>query len=85
MVYIFIMVLWFMFWWGASYSSVYVPPPVCIFHSLCTIYPCGICLHSALLYCIFLFLYPHIPLVLLSANCVTFIDDWMKTFGGVGI
>ena len=68
---------------GGSYSSIYVPPPVCIFHSHCNVYPCGIYLLSVLLCYVCLFLYPHIPLVLLSANCVKFIHDWMKTFWGV--
>ena len=70
---------------GGSYSNVYAPPPLCLFHNTCGIYPCGIYLHSILLYCICLFLSTHIPLVLLFANCVTFIHDWMKPFGGVCI
>ena len=68
---------------GGFYSSVYVPPPMCIFHSPCSAYPCGIYLLSVLfILCVCLFLYTHISLVLLSANCVTFIHDWMKTLGG---
>ena len=70
---------------GGSYSSVYVPPLVCIIHSPCSVYPCGIYLLSVLLYYVCLFLYPYIPLILLSSICVTFIHDWMKTFGGVCI
>ena len=65
-----------------AYSSVYVPPPVCIFHGPCSVYQCSIYLHSVLLYCVYLFLYAHIPLVSLLANCVTFIHDWMNTSGG---
>ena len=67
---------------GGSYSSVYVPPPVCVFHNPCSVYPYDVYLLSVLLCCVCLFLYPCIPLVLLSANCETFIHDWMKTFGG---
>ena len=70
---------------GGSYSSVYVPPPIYMLHSPCGMYPCGIYLHSVLLCCVCLFIYTHIPLVLLSANFVTFIHDWMNTFGGVCI
>ena len=35
--------------------------------------------------CVCLFSYPPISLVLFSAICVTFIHEWMKTFGGVCI
>ena len=71
--------------WVGTYSPVYVPPPIGMFHSPCSVYPCGIYLHSVLLYCVCLFLSAHTPYVLLSANCVTFIHDWKKTFGGVCI
>ena len=58
---------------------------MCVFYNLCNVYSCGICLHSVLLYFVCPFLYPHILLVLLSANCVKFIHDWMKTYWGVFI
>ena len=82
---VYIIWIYGLYFGGRSYSSVYVPPPVCIFQSPHSVFPHGIYLLSVLLYCVCLFLYPHVPLVLLSANCVTFIQDWMKTFGGVCI
>ena len=35
-----------------------------------------------ILYFVCLSLCPHEPLVLLSANCVTFLHDWLKLLGG---
>ena len=51
-----------------------------MFHGACGVYPCSMYLHSVLLCCVCLFLNTHIPQVLPSANCVTFIHDWMVTF-----
>ena len=80
---IYIVGIFGLYFGGGSYSLVYVPPPMCVFHNPCNVYPCSICLLSVLLYSVCIFLCPHIPLALLSANCVTFIHNWMKTFGVV--
>ena len=67
---------------GGSYSSVYVPPPLCVFPVVLIV-----CIptffFSSLLCCVCLFLYLHMPLVLLLPICLCgFLHTWMKTFGG---
>ena len=67
---------------GGSYSSIYVPPPMCMFDNPCSVYSCGICLSfDPIIFCMPISLFTQ-PLVLLSTNCVKFIHDWTKTFGG---
>ena len=39
---------------GGSYSSVYVPPPLHVFHNPCSVYSCGI----YLFFCPFIFCIP---------------------------
>ena len=75
--------LWVMFWWGV------------LFFCLCTttyVYA-SCCPHSvysyifffSLLCFVYLFLYSHMPLVLLLPLSVCFVHAWMETFGGVCI
>ena len=47
---------------GGSYSSVYVPPPICIIHSSCGVYVCGIYFYFVHLYCVCLFFMHIYPL-----------------------
>ena len=66
---------------GGSYSSVYVPPPLYVFPVFLMV--CIPTFFFSSLFCFMcLFLYSHMPLVLLLPICVCFIHAWMKTFGG---
>ena len=67
---------------GGSYSSVYVPPPVCVFPvALVVCIPTFFSFYSCFVLCAYFLI--HIPpLFFLLPLCVSFIHAWMKTFGG---
>ena len=47
---------------GGSYPSVCVPPPIGMFHSPCSVYPCGIYLFSVhFILCLSISLYTYTP------------------------
>ena len=55
---------------GGLNSSVYVPPPVCIFHGSYGIYLCTICLQCVyLILCIPISLYTYYPIITLNQLC----------------
>ena len=64
---------------GGSYSTVYVPPPFCVFPMVLIMYiPTFFC---HVLYAYFFF---HIcPQFFLLFELCVFVHAWMKTFGGV--
>ena len=70
---------------GGSYSSVYVPPPMFVSPIDLVVYIPVIFLFSFhFIFCIPISWYTFPP-VLLFPNCVHFIHDWVKIFGGVCI
>ena len=60
---------------GGPYSSVYVPPPLYVFPVVLIV--CIPTFFPSLLCFVYLFLYSHMPLVLLLPICVSFLHTWM--------
>ena len=67
---------------GGSYSSLSVPPPICMFLSPCSVYPCGIYLHFCIfILCMPISLYAHTPIFTFFQLCGIY-PQWDENFGG---
>ena len=70
---------------GGSYTSVYIPPPMYIFHCPCNVYSCGICFFSILLYFVCLFFVHITPSFSFYQLCDIYPQLDENFFGGVCI